>query len=440
MSVLPLPSRPALWLVFPGLILVWVYAALYISDAAIRGHWVAAMSNAALFLLFSCGLAALSAAIEGSRDRSGKLGDLAVVRSSWHIAAQRLWPSLLAGATVQTVGTLFLASAAFGAPGRPPWELPVAYVAIVFFHASLGYALGRFLPAIAAIPLSMLSSYGWLGFTWSVPYFPLRHLAGPALASCCGPASELNPLAVWAPIAFSIPAGVLLLALVALNPPVGRAERARVGRRRARAAMAVASGLVACLAVVTACSLFLARNVGAFAYQDRPESELECSGQRPRICLFPEQLASSDPRPVLAAAFSRLEAAGMPLFMAVNAGVGDSNPTDAIAVVAVGIRSSEAELIHAAASAYTAPLTGIDCGATDYRPWLRAYGILSAWLELEASKGVVAPERVRAGVARDTLDDLDHLQARPLGEQREWIRSALESLKRCEAVSPDDAP
>ncbi|WNY34082.1 hypothetical protein Q9Q99_00210 [Curtobacterium flaccumfaciens] len=73
----------------------------------------------------------------------------------------------------------------WGAPGGPSPLVGLAFAGILFFHSCIGFALGRWLPPVVSIPLSLLVSYSWIGFTWSVDYFPLRYLAGLVMADCC---------------------------------------------------------------------------------------------------------------------------------------------------------------------------------------------------------------------------------------------------------------
>lgn len=64
--IIPWRSRAAVWLLIPGLLGVVAYSVQFADETTVAGYWPAAMAGSAIYLVFSCGVAATAGAWEGS--------------------------------------------------------------------------------------------------------------------------------------------------------------------------------------------------------------------------------------------------------------------------------------------------------------------------------------------------------------------------------------
>jgi hypothetical protein len=300
-TVWPLSSHPAAFLFLPGLVLTCVFAILQGVKIDASGYWVGVVSSATVFTVFSCTIPALAGAWSGSRLRRARVFDQTPARTSPHIAWVSLWPSFTLGMILQTIGTLIAASGTWGSPGRVPWEVLLAWAAMIAFHTVLGYAIGLYLPAVAATPVALVVSYVWLGFTWSASYVPLRYLSGLVISGCCTAYAELAWEAPLAVTLFSL-AGIasIILVLPSFAP------------RHTKVVRAIAA--LATVSAVTSVSLTLAGSLGPYPSPPRSAADLRCeqSGST-TVCLFPEQVwrAETDAVKLIADALSQLEDEGI---------------------------------------------------------------------------------------------------------------------------------
>lgn len=277
-TAFPLSSHPALLLLLPGIVLTVLFGLSQGVREDTSGYWVGAISSATSFTVFACTFAALGGALSANRLRRGQIMQLAPARSALQIAWTSLWPSIALGVVLQTIGVLIASSGSWGAPGRFPFEILLAWSVMILFHAYLGYALGLALPTFLGIPAAVLISYVWLGFTWSVSFTPLRYLSGLALAGCC---------AVYAELPWEAPATVILFSAVGM---VALAFFLRSAGTRAVRITRFAVGIAA-IALVTPASLWLARDLGPYPSPPRSDRDLVCSTEQgTEVCLYPEQL------------------------------------------------------------------------------------------------------------------------------------------------------
>ncbi len=240
--VIPWRSRVALWLLLPAIACVYAFCGLYFDLSSVRGYWPAVVAGSAIFLFFPCAVASVSAAQEGARARRGRLSTVPHARREIQLVVAALWPSLACAAAVQLAAVLILSRGTWGTAATDPFTLVLlagAFVAILVLHTAMGYLLGRHLPLAASIPVALLLSYSWLGFTWSVNWFPLRYLSGLVLADCCSVDTALDARAPLAAIVFSLGMGLLLIAAAVIRSTESTARLAIRGSTVAAAATAV---------------------------------------------------------------------------------------------------------------------------------------------------------------------------------------------------------
>lgn len=424
--VIPWRSRLAVWLLLPCLASVYAFQGLYFDMNAVLGYWPAVVAGSAIFLFFPCALAALSGAHEGARARRGRLDTLAHSRGGLEVAAVALWPSFACGVVVQFAAVLLLSRGTWGSVPSHPETLVLiaaALVAIIFFHAALGYLLGRALPPAASLPVALLLSFSWLGFTWSVSWFPLRYLSGLILADCCSVDMQVDPRAPLAAIIFSIGVGALMLAASVFPRRVGRAHV--VGRWSAWAVAATA---------VTTAGVFIASGLGYSAAVARPARDAECSGTHPAVCLFPEVGGSGHPEETIRHAVQNLEAAGLPVPTTVRMGE-DPRTSDTLSMV-VTVGMTDTQIIHSLAVSFL-PLSGVVyCGTvSDLQARQSVYSTVGAWIVHAASAGIVDAAQVLPASAGAPSDypALERLEpARQVG----YVIAAMPSLVDCSSPPP----
>lgn len=427
--VVPWRSRLAVWLLLPCLASVYAFQGLYLDMSAVRGYWPAVIAGSAIFLFFPCALAALSGAHEGARARRGRLDTLPHSRGGLAIVAVALWPSFACGLVVQLAAVLLLSRGTWGSVPSHPETLVLiaaALVAIIFFHAALGYLFGRVLPPAASLPVALLLSFSWLGFTWSVSWFPLRYLSGLILADCCSVDMQVDPRAPLAAIIFSIGVGALMIAASVFPRRVGPAHVA--GRWSAWAVAAT---------TVTTAGVFIASGLGYSAAVARPARDADCSGTHPAVCLFPEVGGSGHPEETIRHAVQNLEAAGLPVPATVRMGEDPRTAETLSMVVTVGM--TDPQIIHSLAVSFL-PLSGaVYCGTgADLQARESTYSTVGAWIVHAAANGIVDETQVMPVSAGEPGDPTALGRLAP-ARQAEWVRAAMPSLVDC-SVPPPTVP
>lgn len=421
-SLIPWRSRFILWLFAPGLILIALFARQFFDRAPYAGYWPGVTAASAIFLLIPCAVVAVCGALEGSRTRRGRLSEIPTARPRVAIVVQQMWPVLLGGVVLQIVAVGLVARGTWGAPGTPDFRVILTFVAILFFHAALGYLLGVATPLAVSVPVSLLLSYIWLGFTWASTYFPLRYLAGLAISSCCRSDYVMDPRALVSASLFSVVAGVALFvcAIAALR---GRSLRSVV-------AVGTAIGLTV---VATVGGIAIARPLGGSPMLERTADDLQCSGHAPQICLFPELLRYTDPRPALTAAWSSLNSEGVHL----PARIVSSERATTVAQISMGLRPVETreQVVQSFVTAILQPeLYRSGCKSGDELRRKNSSVIL-IWLSSHVGQGEVpGPSWYADGTASATK-----LAELPSHAQVEWVNANIPALTNC-ALSPSEVP
>jgi len=351
---------------------------------------------------FCAGLAAW----EGARLRMGGAFSVAPVRSELAIAGRALLP----------IGCLALLGIAASAaamlstgPSLALGDLRILIVplAAVAGYSALAYAAGRYLPGAFAIPGAVVGS--WLLIVYPVAVEPLwiRHLTG-YLSSCCDLSTVPDPGAMIAPII--VAAGMCAAAGLLVSP---LAPTLRIGL----AGLAVVGAVGVATTFVT--------DLGSEATTPRNASALTCRGDRPRICLWPEN------EPVLhttAAAASairdRLTASGVRVPSTVSESLEDRGKFWFVSLVPdARKRDVEAGLIMGLIPAVPACANG----RAPY-PGFAAQAPLEQWL---AAIARVPSGSSLAPASRRTRREVAAVRQQPRAEQLSWYRQNLRAVSKC---------
>ncbi len=399
------------------------------------GYWTATVSSATIFLIFAGPASAASAAIVSSRARRARVWESPLVRRPILVAVRLAWPSVLAGLALQAFGLALLVPETWGSTGRLPFEIVIAWAAIICLHTVLGLALGRLFPVAASIPLAIFVSFCWLGFTWAVDWNPLRYLSGLIMAACCSVDTTMDPRAVLAVTTFSVLAAVALLG--AFFSPLRSAMTASGDRSLADLALGLLA--VAVIAGATAGGVSLARGLGPQPLQPRASAELVCSGSEPEICLFPEQIEGTDPRPGFVRAYEKLANEGIVLPATITAASGEMEAGSASLFLAAD--SDAASIVRSLASGLIDMDFVVSCwdGDDDDARYDSAE-VATWWLGSVAGGGGLPGDALDALVSSDGAKvQVQRLQKLTASQQREWFDAATPALTRCDAA-PVEVP
>jgi len=266
----------------PALPLLFIVNGASGTTSPISGYWTWTVAHSILLILVPTAVSATGAALEASRLRSARATNSLNLRPAPLVLADALWPSLGAGLSLQIVAIALTAISAPGGESRIPLELLGAISAMIFLHTALGFAFGSLFRAVIGVPLALVASYSWLGFTGTFDWPPLRHLAGLVLETCCSIDEQPVSASVIAVTIFSVVTSFgLLLAAAALL--------------KASSVQIPVAGLVAVAVVVmaTVVGLAIASPLTTTSAEQRAASESVCSGDRVKVCLFPEQLSEA---------------------------------------------------------------------------------------------------------------------------------------------------
>ena len=420
-SIRTLWREPAYLLGALAIVAIILYNAAFVKPANYEGYWVSTFSNATIFLIFSAPVASASAAIVAARARRSGIWSLPLARGRGLISFRLLLPSFVGAFVAQLFGTLLLGLISGGAPGRVPLEVVLAWAAILTFHLSVGYLLGRYLPMAASVPLSIFVSYCWLGFAWTVSYFPIRYLAGLIITACCSVDTTLDERAVVAVVVFSLPmsGAFLIFATVA---PAG-------SPRRGVPLTGIAA--IAFMVIAFTVGLSVAQGLGGQPVVPRNRGDLRCTGKAPAICVYPEQLEGSDPRPTLRAAYTNIrdEHVAVPATITTS----NTNADRSSLRVVVTTRPTPAQLVYTTAVAMLPNDVAPYCGdGSDYPKRLDVAAVATWWLQKVAAKGVVDAASLPQPHFTPDSERLIQAFSRLGGkQQRDWFLAASPTLWHC---------
>lgn len=209
---------------------------------------------------------------QGWRHRRSNVDHAPVVRTRLRVSADWYAPAWAAAVVLPMVVIAWMAAHTAGAPR--PVDLLMVPVAILLlgFWSLFGAALGRTMPVALAVPLSVIAAFFGVAYPEALSDMAVRHVAG-LHSSCCLLQTSMDARLLVAPLVFYLVAAGLALWVV-LVPS------------RRRAAAAIAGSVVVFLGCYG-----LVRPISTVNGEvARDPAQLVCAGERPLLCLWPEQL------------------------------------------------------------------------------------------------------------------------------------------------------
>ncbi|MFF8790737.1 hypothetical protein [Streptomyces sp. NPDC015125] len=396
--------------------LLAAFVAVLLSDdltaSVTLGYWPSAVGAATFALPFVAPACAAAGAWEGSRFTRGNVAGWAPARSGLATALPLLVPVIVLGALGMAVAAALTISTAHPRAGLPPVDMVamvVVWPVVLAAHSMAGFLLGKRLPLVVAASLALVLSFVLTAYPAAMEPVWLRHMVTGGMTSCC----SLDQAPDWqaAASAVVLACGVIAAAAVALTAPAARLRRTLIG---------------AALVVGLAGSGCLAYGLPADPAIPRAAEQLQCAGDNPRVCLWPELSGHSGMvRRNVADARQRLQHAGLAvpgtLTMEEHPGKGaafiGSWPEPTPSVVRAGVGSTFLP---------SGPPACAQSGSSP--PGADAYGPTAAWLSLTA--GAASEDVAGHYGAKDTAIAAG---VRHSGgdEQLAWFRHNSKALRDC---------
>lgn len=267
-----LRAAPALWLSVP----LWMLAAYYVTLLSPSDRYaVDATAKATATLPLIGAFCAACAAWEGSRLRRARLWNAPSVRSRLAIAGWCIVPVTVVG--LVAVGVAVAHQLIRSGAGLPDVRILAIAGLDLLAYSLAGFAAGVLLPFAVAGPLAIVATIVWLAFVPAVDPPWLRHLTG-MFRDCCGLAADLSPRAVAA-------SAIVNFGIVAASSTFVAFAQMRL--RRTGAALAI-------LIVAGAGGSALVTGMTFAPEVPRDPGVLECRGQVPTVCTWPEHAARAE--------------------------------------------------------------------------------------------------------------------------------------------------
>ncbi|MBQ0827818.1 DUF7224 domain-containing protein [Streptomyces tagetis] len=267
-----------------GIVLLYVFSAEVSGN--LDGYWTSATAKAASTLMFIAPVTAACAAWEAGRLRSARIGNRTPTRNGWRIGAAALVPVMALGFVALGVSLAGVRMQMESPGGWPDLPILASAAVVLVAHTLAGYAVGMWLPAVAAVPVVLVGDYLWNVYPPALEPVWLRHLTGPAFG-CCMNAAVADPASIVGPALLAAGLAALAVGAVAASP-----HAPRLGALPGPAAYA--GGAVALLTTVatTTGSVALVDGLGPDAVRARPASDLVCAdAEGTRVCVWPEHRA-----------------------------------------------------------------------------------------------------------------------------------------------------
>lgn len=415
---IPLRRRAVLWLLPPAALLLVVVNNESRTSPPLPGLWAWTVGHSILLLIVPAAVAATGAALEAARLRARSLENAGNIRGPFNIMANAIWPSYVAGLSLQAIAVGLVATFAWGGKSEIPLNLIATIAAIVLFHTTAGFLMGSLVRPMLGVPFALALSYSWLGLTGTFEWFAPRHLAGLVLETCCFYDEQLNPLSALSAGVFSVLASCAfcLWAAFAL----------RLITPRATVQIAAAS----LLALATSSGLVLASSLTGTAAEARNGRDLNCSNGDITVCLYPEQLALDDPTTRIEQMIQRVNSLDVAIPRRVVAGRTQTSTYEIVFRFVPGM--TDAQIASSLASGFQAE-QWLVCPSEPVERTVarqRVGEIARSWLALRFD-----------GASSRQSEDADPavltLTLAPLRSQASWMTAALESMAHCEASIPE---
>lgn len=427
----PLRRRTVFWLLLPAVPLVLIVAESTPVYGTPPQWWTWSIGRSVLLILVPAAVGATGAALEASRLRVRRTESVLSVRAPASVVAVALWPSLVCAVLTQVLAVGVIAATDGGLEGDVPWGMVGAVAAMLFFHTCLGFVLGSILRPVFGIPVALVASYSWLGFTGTIDWFELRHLSGLVIETCCE--YEQKPIAASLLSAglFSLIGGfgLLLVSCAAL-------------RISGRHDLLVGVTGVALVAGALAVGLAVATGLGPGSAEPRDPDELVCFAGEVTVCLFPEQVDADEERadrsvPSLptrvSALVTRARAAGVDLPIRVSAYSARRHDGSVVQLVHNEGMSDELLAASLASDVPEGTCRSDDGDEVGQRETSRAVAIAQLRAIMLGRDATMEDVEDLYGGAEVTLDAVVAL---PLREQAAWVNGVIAALDDCTLHPP----
>ncbi|WP_330288821.1 DUF7224 domain-containing protein [Streptomyces sp. NBC_00576] len=423
--------------------LLLVIVALYVSSDYVAGdldgYWTAATAKAVSALIFIAPVTAACAAWEAGRIRRARIGDGTPTRNGWQIAVAALTPVVLLGflalAAALAVARLHMESA----PGWPDARIIASAGLIVCAHVVVGYAVGMWLPAVAAVPVVLIGDYLWNVYPPALEPLWLRHLTRPA-SGCCMNTSAVDPAGIVGPALVAVGLAAVAVAAATLSR-----HTPRLGTLPGFVPYAGAALALAVAAATTTASVGLVDGLGPDAIRTRPASELVCADSRgTRVCVWPEhEPRLAETARAVSTAAERLRLVGVTSPDVITESLqqpepGQTHQRQWTVTVRQDPGFTSQDIVTGLVSDLTVTLVDsphdensahANCPADPATAAQRAYDAedeLRSWLAVRAG---MTPQDARLRTDPRIWAPVGHVLDSPLGNQKDWYRATLAQVR-----------
>ncbi|MER5564443.1 hypothetical protein ABT071_38320 [Streptomyces sp. NPDC002506] len=393
------------------IVVVFILAAIGndITSWTTAGYWPSATGSSTYALPFVTTACAAMGAWEGARLTRGHVFRQVSVRSPLAISASVLVPVVVAGVIASLAALLLAAGSAGVGAGFPDWGILAAALVLLLANTLVGFCIGRLLPALISVPVSLVGAFIANAFPVSWSTLWLRHLVGGGLRGCCAIDQVADYRAVWSALLFA--GGLAVACLVVIH------------WRHARPALGIA---LAILIAGTVGAASTAEGLKADAASPRPPAALNCErGTTVTVCLWPEVTNAPAVRAQTQEAVSKLQSFGIntPTTYTMAA-----RPTAQEAKLGIG-PNARAEDIPPGIVAGLLPQPPA-CATQGPYPGGEAVGPVAAWLMLTAG---ASENTLTVKAGPDAVTVAHQVASMPKADQLRWYAINTAAMKTCTA-------
>ncbi|MET9293663.1 hypothetical protein [Streptomyces sp. NPDC003077] len=305
--------------------------------------------------------------------------------------------------------------------GFPPLGIVPVWMLIFIAHGMAGSLFGRYLPLVVAAPLALILSFVLIAYPAAFEPLWLRHMVAGGTSSCCA----LDETFDWRAAAS---AAVLALGVIAAAS-VAIAASSRLLTRGIVCLALLATGLVG--------SGRLAYGLPAEPATPRAADQLVCSGNAPRLCVWPEAVDEITMiRQNASEAWRRLRQAGLSVPGVITM---SSAPEPGSLFIGVGARPTP-DLVRDAVGEALMPMEPPRCAEAGSHPGIDASGPVGSWLLLTAGAD---EETAATHYGRQDAATAVKVRQASREQQLAWYRHNSKALQDCTtqpAPVPSAAP
>ncbi|MFK0294327.1 hypothetical protein ACIQU6_28180 [Streptomyces sp. NPDC090442] len=385
-----------------------------LTAGVVPGYWPSALGAASFALPFVAPACATAAAWEGARCTRGAVPHWAPIRSGLGVALPLLVPVFALGAVGMAAALALTVAEGHPSGGTPPVGVIAVWLVVLAAHSCAGFLLGRRLPLVVGAPLALLLSFVLTAYPAAMEPLWLRHMVDGGLADCCSLDQTPNWRAASSAVVLAL--GVIVAAVVLLTVLARRVRIALTGA-------AVVVGLVG--------SGWLAYGVPVVSVGARSAEELQCAGEKPRICLWPEAENASMVREDAADALHRLQRAG--LVVPDELTMDSNNPRRGAAFMGLSTNPSG---VRSGVGAALLPTNSPTCTGSRQSADGDAFGPTIAWLSLTAGAD---PQDIAARYEPGSVAVAVRVQQAARDRQLAWFQQNRRALSDC-ATHPAPVP